>query len=336
MQNRIAVVVTSIAAPNDILYEIARGCEQHRYSFYVVGDVSSPADFQLTGCNFFSIDRQRQLGFLTAQRSPERHYARKNIGYLQAIRDGASLIVETDDDNLPRPEFWRVRSRVMEVPQVSGQGWVNVYRYFTDQNIWPRGLPLQFARAATRPFETCPIRELDCPIQQSLADDNPDVDAIYRLILPLPVQFRRDRALALGPGAWCPFNSQNTAFWPDAYPLLYLPAHCSFRMTDIWRSFIAQRICWENNWSVLFHGPTVIQQRNYHDLMRDFRDELPGYLQNAHIREILESLSLRAGQQQIGENMRKCYQALVCASIIPEAELELLDAWIQDLALLHG
>ena len=54
------------------------------------------------------------------------------------------------------------------------------------------------------------------------------------------------------------------------YPLLYLPAYCSFRMTDIWRSFVAQRIAWENGWRLLFHGPTMEQERNVHDLMKDF------------------------------------------------------------------
>ena len=48
-------------------------------------------------------------------------------------------------------------------------------------------------------------------------------------------------------------------------------------MTDIWRSFVAQRILQENDWAVLFHAPTVSQERNEHDLMRDFADEVPGY-----------------------------------------------------------
>lgn len=328
-----AVVVTSIAPPNRILSELARGCLEHAHSFYVIGDVSSPADFQIEGCEFFSIERQHQLPFITAQLCPERHYARKNIGYLKAMQDGAGIIIETDDDNSPQPDFWQTRSSMVTAGCVSQRGWVNVYRFFSDENIWPRGLPLEFARALPPPWEECPRREVECPIQQGLADDNPDVDAIYRLILPLPVRFRRDRRIALGRGAWCPFNSQNTAFWPDAYPLLYLPAHCSFRMTDIWRSFIAQRICWENDWSVLFHEPTVVQDRNEHNLMRDFRDELPGYLHNDNIREILESLTLRLGTEQMPDNLRTCYQALVSASIIPEAELPLLDAWLQDLAL---
>jgi len=331
-QQNTAIVVTSIARPNRALRQLADGARQRRYRFYVMGDVSSPPDFHLDGCEFFSLERQRQLGFLTAERCPERHYARKNIGYLQAIRDGAARIVETDDDNIPRAEFWDARPRTIIASVCAASGWVNVYQYFTDRDIWPRGLPLQFVRRPAPPWDSLPLSESDCPIQQGLADENPDVDAVYRLVLPLPVRFRRGRSVALAPGAWCPFNSQNTVFWKDAYPLLYLPAFCSFRMTDIWRSFIAQRICWENGWAVLFHDATVLQERNAHDLMKDFRDELPGYLQNDQIREILERLPLRSGLQHIEDNLRRCYEALISASILSQNELPLLNAWLQDLA----
>lgn len=330
-----AVVVTSIAAPNGAMRELADGCQRLQHTFYVIGDVASPSEFHLEGCDFFSLERQRQTGFVTAECCPERHYARKNIGYLQAIRDGAVCIVETDDDNVPQPEFWGHRSRTLTAPLASAKGWLNVYRYFSDQNIWPRGLPLPSAGASVPDWDSFEVAELDCPIQQGLADGNPDVDAIYRMILPLPVHFRRDRRLALGRGCWCPFNSQNTAFWEDAFPLLYLPAYCSFRMTDIWRSLIAQRICWENGWSVLFHGPTVFQERNEHDLMKDFREEVPGYLYNDKIREILESLSLRRGVSSLADNLRDCYQALVSASLLPKDELVVMEAWLQDLAAIR-
>jgi hypothetical protein len=72
--------------------------------------------------------------------------------------------------------------------------------------------------------------------------------------------FLPNRRVALGAGAWSPFNSQNTAWYPKAYPLLYLPSYCSFRMTDIWRSFVAQRIAWENGWAVLFKSPDVYRR----------------------------------------------------------------------------
>jgi STELLO glycosyltransferases len=325
-------VVTSIAAPNRILTALANGCRRHSQRFYVIGDVASPADFNLPGCEFFSLRRQYDTGFRTARETPTRHYARKNIGYLQAIRDGAGIIVETDDDNEPMEGFWRTRTLRHRVPILSQPGWANVYSYFTDGPVvWPRGLPLSAIKRELTAYESCPVQEVDCPIQQGLADENPDVDAIYRLTASLPIRFRSDRAIALASGTWCPFNSQNTVFFPEAYPLLYLPALCSFRMTDIWRSFVAQRILWENGWMLLFHQPTVIQERNEHDLMKDFRDEVPGYLHNETIAGILSGLSLKTGCNEIGNNLVHCYEALVGADLFPREELNLLGAWLEDL-----
>ena len=326
-----AIVVTSISAPNAALAALAGGCRERGFRFFVVGDVSSPPQFDLPGCKFLNLAQQNTLDFEFARRCPTRHYARKNIGYLIALQSGAQIIVETDDDNLPQPGFWAPRSRLQRVAVAATGGWLNVYRYFSDAMIWPRGLPLSTIRADVPAFDAMPVADVDCPIQQGLADIDPDVDAIYRLVLPLPQRFRADRSLALAPNTWCPFNSQNTTWWRDAAPLLYLPAYCSFRVTDIWRSFIAQRIAWENGWSLLFHGPTMEQERNVHDLMRDFRDEVPGYLNNPAIGELLGSLSLKAGIRHIADNLRACYGSLVTAGILEERELTLLDAWLADM-----
>jgi hypothetical protein len=105
-------------------------------------------------------------------------------------------------------------------------------------------------------------------------------------------------------------------------------------MTDIWRSFVAQRIGWENGWSVLFHEPTVWQERNDHNLMRDFQDEIPGYLHNRTIGETLAGLSLAPGPEKMADNLRICYEALVRLSVVDKQELPLLDAWLADLAAL--
>jgi hypothetical protein len=208
---------------------------------------------------------------------------------------------------------------------------VNVYRFFTDAHIWPRGLPLDQIQSAILAFEDLGQAEVDCPIQQGLSNENPDVDAIYRLTLPLPQSFRTDRRVALGANSWCPFNSQNTTWWRDASPLLYLPAYCSFRMTDIWRSFVAQRIAWANEWNILFHEPTVEQERNEHNLMRDFRDEVPGYLNNSAICEALSQLDIKSGVAHLGQNLRLCYEKLVSMDLVGEQELGLVDAWLDDL-----
>jgi hypothetical protein len=330
-ENKISVVVTSIAGPNEVLSGLAHGCKERGYHFIVVGDQASPPDFELDGCDFYSLKRQTQNDFKLPKLCPTKHYARKNIGYLIAIANGASVIVETDDDNIPYESFWQPHQPRQSAKTMSKAGWVNVYRYFTDANIWPRWMPLEHIGDKLAPFESLDTEDINCPIQQGLADENPDVDAIYRLTLPLPQVFRKDRLLVLTKGCWCPFNSQNTTWHPEAFALLYLPSYCSFRMTDIWRSFVAQRIAWENNWGVLFHEPTMWQKRNEHDLIRDFEDEVPGYLHNGRICKELEALKVASGPEKIGSNLRLSYEKLVDMSLVDAKELDLVDAWIEDL-----
>jgi hypothetical protein len=326
------LVVTSISGPNPVLKALADGAQAHRVRFIVVGDSKSPAGFQLPGAEFLDLEQQRALPFGYAKVCLERSYTRKNIGYLLAIAGGARFIFETDDDNFPQDEFWAARDPDVTGHLISGRGWANAYRYFSDSGVYPRGFPLQYVRnpAAALPQRTA-TQSLPCLIQQGLADDNPDVDAIYRLLLPLPLRFRQDPPIILDHGRWCPFNSQNTTTFPVAYPLLYLPAHCTFRMTDIWRSLVAQRILWSCDGRVSFHAPTVRQDRNEHDLLRDFADEVPGYLHNARIVEVLGELNLPAGPEHIPASLVRCYEALVQLGVVAPAELPLLEAWLADL-----
>ena len=334
--DKTAIVVTSISAPNRSLRGLAEGAQAHDCRFLVMGDTKSPPEFQLDGCDFYDVERQRGTDLRYAELCPTRSYTRKNIGYLLAIRSGVKLIVETDDDNIPRAEFWGDRRLEIEAPVLGSGGWINVYSYFCDVTMWPRGLPLDAVHEQHPAIESLPVSRLECPIQQGLADGDPDVDAVYRLLLPLPQNFRRDRRLILGARSWCPFNSQNTSWWPQAFPLLYLPAHCSFRMTDIWRSFVAQRIAWANGWSILFHEPTVWQDRNDHYLMRDFADEVPGYLHNRAMGAALAELHLKDGVEHIPDNLRVCYEMLVRRGWVGEAEMQLLEAWLSDLSSISG
>lgn len=327
---RAAVVLTTIAAPNAVMRRIAADCRRLGHDFYVIGDTKSPERFELEGCDYYSYERQLDLPFAFAAACPTRHYARKNIGYLLAIAAGVDFIAETDDDNMPGDAFYEPLPLHAELPVVEGAGWLNVYRYFADGLIWPRGLPLD---RVNDPLPDVPApRRVAVPIQQGLADENPDVDAIYRLLLPLPFRFERRRRIALGDGSWCPYNSQNTIHYRDAFPLLYLPAHCSFRMTDIWRSFVAQRIAWANGWAILFREATVVQDRNDHNLMRDFEDEISGYLGNDAIAALLAAIPVEAGVERIPDAMRACYRALVEKGFVGEPELALLDHWLADLA----
>jgi hypothetical protein len=101
-------------------------------------------------------------------------------------------------------------------------------------------------------------------------------------------------------------------------------------MTDIWRSFVAQRIAWANGWRILMHEATVFQDRSKHDLMRDFEQELPGYLGNERIATVLAALTIEPGEGCLYDNLHRCYAALVDGGVIGAAELPLLELWIED------
>jgi hypothetical protein len=101
------------------------------------------------------------------------------------------------------------------------------------------------------------------------------------------------------------------------------------------RSFVAQRIAWTNGWSILFHSPSVFQERNAHDLMSDFTQEIQGYLHNRKIAERLDLLSLRSGVANLSQNLQLCYEELAHLGMVAHSEPKLLEAWLVDVAQLQ-
>jgi len=330
-----ALIITTIA--NDkhpVLQKFAHEAKQNNTIFIIAGDKKSPKKFNIKNTIFLSTEKQKKLGFKISKKLPFNNYARKNIAYLEAIRKGSKIIIETDDDNIPYTNFWQQRKLVHQVNTIENVGWVNIYSFFTKKNIWPRGLPLELLKSKKE--YNFVSKKVICPIQQGLADKNPDVDAIYRFTQQLPIFFNKHISLALGKNAISPFNSQNTTWFHLAFPLLYLPSYCSFRMADIWRSFIAQRIAWTCDWNILYHSPTVYQERNKHNILKDFEDEIPGYINNFKIMKTLQELDLKHRQENIYENLITIYKIMVKKKwIYNKKELNLLDAWINDLIKLN-
>ena len=332
---RLTCVVTTIQAPTPSLRVLVATLEAAGADLLVIGDRKGPEAAEFDAGELVTIEQQATLPFELASLLPENHYTRKNLGYLLAISRGATCIYETDDDNMPLPT-WEPRALRTDVLSFAPGPWANVYRFFSPESmIWPRGFPLGLANdPATFTVEgTSPISQAEAPVQQGLANGSPDVDAVWRLLLARDHAFGgRGESLLLPPGTWCPFNSQSTWWWPVAYPLMYLPSYCTFRMTDIWRSFIAQRCLWALERSMVFHSAEVLQDRNEHDLLRDLKDEMPGYLGNERLCAVLESVSLEPGSAAVSANLRRCYEALIETGFISVEELQLVDAWIADLA----
>jgi hypothetical protein len=234
-------VMTTIQPPTPSVQTLHARLTQHDIPMIVVGDTKGPTSFDLPNTRFIPLEEQQRLDFKLAPLLPTGHYVRKNLAYLLAFAGGASAIFETDDDNAPNAA-WSPKTLQTNARALNHASWVNVYRCFTDANIWPRGLPLRHARD-TASYDLQPQESIDSPIQQLLTNNAPDVDAAWRLTVGQePFHFdRAPQSVLLRPGGWCPFNSQSTWWFTPAFALMYLPSTCTFRMTDIWRSLVAQR-----------------------------------------------------------------------------------------------
>lgn len=329
----LTAVITTIQKPTFCMRVLDEKLGSCQAQLIVIGDKKGPNNYKLSTSIFLDIAAQERLKFRLASKLPFNSYARKNIGYLHAMKLGASCIYETDDDNKPNA-IWGSRTEYIKVDSkiVGHNQWVNVYKYFTSEHIWPRGLPLNEITSPSLPLADSD-EIMQCPIQQGLVDQSPDVDAIWRLIMDKPFFYdnRKSISILVPPTVWSPFNTQSTWWWPLAYPLMYIPSFCSFRMCDIWKSFVAQRCLWELGLGVVYHSPEVVQERNYHDLQSDFEDEVPGYVQNRKLCNHLATLRLKPGPGNILANLFTCYQELVDIKIFPAQELELVEAWCHDI-----
>lgn len=317
------IVLTTINPPTKAIGKIS-AMTVRGWRCVVVGDNKTPADWSAEGVDYLSIAQQHELYGELSSEIPANHYCRKNLGYLYAIEKGAEVILETDDDNIPLEEFGARIDRCVEGDLVGGSRWVNVYRHFTDRLIWPRGNPLDTIHQAGALLGQEAETRHDCPVQQFLADGDPDVDAIYRLLFKEPLYFNKRAPVVLDKGSWCAFNSQNTLFFKDAFPLLYLPCHVSFRMTDIWRSFVAQAALWQQGKRLAFLPATVVQERNEHNLMRDFRDEVDGYLRNDEIALALAQLTPTSSV----EFVLSAWEALHAIGVAKDVEIHLVRSWM--------
>lgn len=113
-------VITTIQRPTASVLKLAARIAGEGH-LVIAGDTKGPDSFDLSDVpgfdadqlTFFTIDDQLASGFRLAELLPTKHYCRKNIGYLHAIRDGADGIYETDDDNAPL-DSWHSRSEYIE------------------------------------------------------------------------------------------------------------------------------------------------------------------------------------------------------------------------------
>jgi len=320
------IVITSIFRPT---IAIEKFSVLKDYRLLVVADKKTPDDWFCENVEYISIEHQENSGFQLSKVLPYNHYCRKMIGYLKAIKNGADLIIDTDDDNIPK-QNWKFPEFEQKYDYINdNKGFVNIYQLYTNQNIWARGLPLNLIRKQFELEKDLSQKDCRVGIWQGLADEDPDVDAIYRLTSDEPCFFNERNPVVLGKGTISPFNTQNTIIRKELFTLMYLPTFVTFRFTDILRSLVAQPIMWLYDYQLGFTNATVIQKRNPHNYMQDFLSEIPMYQNCEKVVELVTNSITKS--VTIENNLFNAYHSLLKSNIICEDEINTLEAWLKDL-----
>lgn len=220
-------VCTTIFRPSEAIMGVAA---MEGWMVVVVGDKGS-ADFNFTAPNLVYLttkDQQallRPLGQL-GDLLPYKHFGRKNVGYLYAIAHRAEVIWDFDDDNVLKPGVTPAMPaadtiRTLQFPNSTApcQAY-NVYPDFLPSaaragqpHAWPRGFPLDLIRKPCN-YSLVPGRVTSIAVVQSLADNDPDVDGIFRLTRGVPFDFEASvkHSIAVPQGTLTPWNAQVSWF----------------------------------------------------------------------------------------------------------------------------
>jgi hypothetical protein len=316
------IIITSI---NDITDAIIKFSKRNDWHVVVVGDTKSRA-YTYPNVTYLSIETQLGLAYDIVSSTPVNHYSRKNIGYLYAIKNGATSIYDTDDDTFPY-DNWAERPFECNTV-IGGSKFINPYKFYTDEHAWPRGIDIAYIRNEDVYVKTNHSSSIG--VWQGVIDGDSDFDAIYRLTINKPITFRSDNDVVVANNCYAPFNTQSTLWNPVFYALLYIPISVDFRFTDILRGYISQRIMWEYGYNVGFHSPNTYQIRNEHDYYKDFLGEITMYKSVPAVIRLLDEISLEGAS--IESDLVNVYTRLYSLGVVMECELCNLNNWISDLA----
>lgn len=315
------VVVTTINVPH-LLKEYADNFEKfghkNEVGFIVIGDLKTPKEaknvcdeLQSRGFDATYMDVEAQREWL--KRFPELDKIipynsdnRRNIGFLVALEKGAEIVLSIDDDNFVKPDedwygYHSIVGKEVELETVeSSDGWFNIctlLKTIPERTIYPRGYPY------SKRWKQTEIKKYKSKnrivLNLGLWDGEPDVDAVTRLHKPVKVQSDSSKKIMLSKGTNSPINTQNTAIHRDAMPAYYyIPMGVTIhgnkidRYGDIWSGLFVKKVIDHMGDTVAVGGPTVIHNRNPHNLLKDLKEELSGMILTEKLVSILESIRL--------------------------------------------
>ena len=207
---------------------------------------------------------------------------RRNFAILEAYKRGAEIIALIDDDNIPYKNWFKniyVDKKINCKEILTNKKIFDPVGYTNHSNLWHRGLPLELVN--NRKYKIGKKNLIRPDIQANFWNGDPDIDAVCRMIFKPECNFKKS-LFPFFSKKISPFNSQNTLISRKVVRDYFLFPHIG-RMDDIWASFYVT----SKNYKVIYNEPTVYQQRNVHNLIKDFKDEYIGYTNSLNLVENL-------------------------------------------------
>ena len=319
------VIITTINKPTESILKHINNTE---YDVIIVGDNKTPDDYKNLNCIYLDIPSQKKLFPELSNLLPYNHYCRKNLGYLYAIKKGYKIIYETDDDNIPYDNFDNIlQYNNTKIITEQNNVWINILKYFTNNaHIWPRGFPLSLLKHQPNFL----IQDTDKipSIINGLVENDPDVDALFRIICNHQdsIQWDKNKCVIIDNTNVCVFNTQNT-FWlnPELFMCLLIPCSVSFRYCDILRGIINNIILKKTKNYIMYSSPNVVQNRNEHNLISDFKSEYEMYIHNEKILEYIENDIVNICS--VKELLYSIYNNLLVNNVITQLDIDVLNKW---------
>ena len=266
------IVTTTIQPPTEATLKFA---DMEDWTLIVVGDTKTPhAEYEKIRCLYLHPDDQEKEYKQLSDSIGWRSIQRRNIGFVKAYHMGADVVATVDDDNIPyenwgrdihvgkeiEVDFYETENTVFDPLSVTEHNW-----------LWHRGYPVE--EIPTKNSVTyVGKKRTKVLVQANLWDGDPDIDATNRMTRRPLVKFNNIHPYSTN--NITVFNSQNTFIHRDVLPYYMVFPHVG-RMDDIWGSYYLQRHIPRG--SIVFDKPTVYQDRNEQDLVRNLENELLGY-----------------------------------------------------------
>jgi STELLO glycosyltransferases len=98
------------------------------------------------------------------------------------------------------------------------------------------------------------------------------------------------------------------------------------RVTDIWRSYFAQRLLWEVGGQLVFLPPSVFHVRNPHNLAMDFAEEVKLYTEADRLVTFLRDWKPRS--RTLPEMAMELAKGMAVETFWADSDAELVSAWV--------